>query len=140
MQDQTNKADGGKTNPLLLHDDLGLALRLVNRVLDYGAEKYERAGWKKVDSERYEAAALRHRSDRRLLGEEYDAESDLLHLAHEACNVLFLLQMKIEQSERSVKRLMTYKKPPQSHKSPIQINTVMQNERARVENQIANTP
>lgn len=118
-QDQTNKADGGKSNPLLLEQDLAKALLLVNRVLDYGAEKYERAGWKKVDAERYDAAARRHKRARDL-GETIDAESGLPHLAHEICNNLFELQMAIEASDvfgtASLEELAQYNPPPQDHK------------------------
>lgn len=117
---QQNKADGGKSNPLLLHEDMNLALMLVNRVLDYGAEKYERAGWKKVEPERYRAALIRHQRDI-LSGEQFDVESGLMHLAHLACNALFLLQLEADDLlNRRVwtqKQLMTYLKPPQGHKN-----------------------
>lgn len=110
---QNNKADGGKSNPLLIEVDLAKALAVINRVLDYGAEKYERAGWKKVEPERYDAAARRHRRDRDL-GHMFDAESGLAHLAHEACNNLFQLQMLIETHPSL--DFYSYNKPPQDHK------------------------
>lgn len=110
---QTNKADGGKSNPLLIEVDLARALYAVNRVLDYGAEKYERAGWKKVEAERYDAAARRHRRSRDM-GEVRDAESGLHHLAHEACNLLFQLEMEL--SKLAYSDFETYNKPPQDHK------------------------
>ena len=117
--DQRNKADAGKSNPLLVEVDLAKALTLVNRVLDYGAEKYERAGWKTVDAERYDAAARRHRRSRDL-GEKFDEESGLAHLAHEATNVLFQLEMAIEASEvfgtATLEELSEYNKPPTAHK------------------------
>jgi len=115
MNDQVNKADGGKSNPLLLEQDLAGALYLVNRVLDYGAEKYERAGWKTVESERYDQAARRHKRSRDC-GELIDDESGLFHLAHEATNILFQLQMEIEKASVDLEFLGAYNKPPQDHK------------------------
>lgn len=112
--DQQNKADAGKSNPLLLEVDLAEALEAVNVVLDYGAEKYERAGWKKVEPARYDAAARRHRRARDK-GQVRDFESDLLHLAHEATNLLFQLQLMIEANTDLNYR--TYNQPPQGHKS-----------------------
>lgn len=111
--DQRNKADVGKSNPLLVEVDLSRALHAVNRVLDYGAEKYERAGWKKVEAERYDAAQRRHRRSRDQ-GEIFDQESGLSHLAHEACNALFLLEMFIK--EHPDMDYETYNIPPQNHK------------------------
>ena len=43
----------------------------------------------------------------------------MLHLAHLATNALFILQMHIENAEKSSKTppdFYTYKKPPQNHK------------------------
>lgn len=118
-RNQTNKADAGKTNPLLLHEDMNTALRLVNRVLDYGAQKYERGGWKKVHGDRYKEALIRHLRDI-LAGEDFDNESGLLHLAHLACNALFLLEFKAEtmlNAGWTTKQLFTYQEPPQDHKN-----------------------
>jgi hypothetical protein len=66
------------------------------RVLDFGALKYEPHSWQSVEVERYNAAARRHRLARDL-GEERDPESGLLHLAHEATNLLFQLEMKCRE-------------------------------------------
>lgn len=114
---QSNKADGGKSNPLLLEEDMVHALEAVNRVLDYGAEKYERAGWKKVELERYIAAMLRHQRAW-LKGELIDDESGLPHIAHIACNALFLLQMyaDVQLAKGKYVEMLTYNKPPQEHK------------------------
>jgi hypothetical protein len=111
---QINKADAGKSNPLLLEVDLADALAIVNRVLDYGAEKYERAGWMKVETERYDAANRRHRRDRDR-GEMFDIESGLIHLAHEATNLLFQIQMLVKA--RPEINFYKYNVPPQAHKA-----------------------
>ena len=96
---QAFKADAGKPNPLLLETGCPRALLAVTRVLDFGALKYEPNSWQKVEMKRFNAAARRHRIARDL-GEERDPESGLLHLAHEAANILFQLETKcVENSE-----------------------------------------
>lgn len=63
-------------------------------VVDFGAKKYERENWRKLENweERYWSAAMRH-----LLawkdGEVLDRESGLPHLAHAGCCLLFLLEL-----------------------------------------------
>ncbi len=68
----------------------------VARVLTFGATKYGPNNWQKVTpfEDRYYAAALRHlgASD---MGDEKDAESGLLHVAHAACCVLFLISKSV---------------------------------------------
>lgn len=110
--DQRFKADGGKPNPLLLETGCPRALLAVNRVLDYGAEKYEAHSWQAVEAVRYNAAARRHRIARDL-GEDRDLESGLLHLAHEAANLLFQLEMKCRESGVD---FLTFNAPPTGHK------------------------
>lgn len=109
MNDQLNKADGGKIRPSLLIDDMPVAIKNVAAVLTYGAEKYEERGWMKVDPERYRDALLRHYLAY-CGGEDFDEESGLHHLAHLACNALFLLQMEGVGNPK-------WNKPPQNHKT-----------------------
>lgn len=84
-----HKLDHGK----LMWDLLPLdqVEKIVN-ILTFGAEKYEKDGWKQVpDAEnRYFAALMRHLS-RHQAGEKFDPESQRPHLWHAACNILFLL-------------------------------------------------
>lgn len=63
----------------------------VVRVLEFGAKKYARDNWRKVDNahRRYIAAALRHIVAYQK-GEVNDPESGQPHLAHAACCLLFL--------------------------------------------------
>jgi len=97
MNDQSQKFDAGKSDPLLIEVDLVLALEAVNAVLDYGKSKYgQRGGWKGVELERYDAAARRHRRARDK-GEDTDDESGLPHIAHEVCNLLFQLQTALDK-------------------------------------------
>jgi len=71
------------------------AVRQVVEVQEYGAQKYTADGWRSVPeaNRRYYDAAQRHLVAW-WLGEEKDPESGLSHLAHAACNVLFLLALK----------------------------------------------
>ncbi len=112
---QAQKADAGKFNPVLLEVDLVDALKSVTRVLDYGVAKYgKRAGWKEVAMDRYESAARRHRIARDQ-GLDFDTESGLPHLAHQICNLLFLLQTEIEENPEM--DYLTFNDPPQDHRT-----------------------
>jgi hypothetical protein len=82
------------------HDKLRLdllpwrAVEGVAEVLTFGAAKYAPRSWVTVPDayRRYFAAALRHLLAR-AKGERNDPESGLPHLAHAACNVLFLCEL-----------------------------------------------
>lgn len=89
------KFDGGKRDFTLLP---WAAVEEIVKVLEFGARKYERDNWKKVEDaqHRYTKAAFRH-----LIAynnrEINDPESGLPHLAHLGCCILFLLALeKIE--------------------------------------------
>lgn len=64
----------------------------IVRVLSFGAEKYDRDNWQKVPDakNRYFAAAMRHLTEYQA-GHNIDKESQLPHLAHAACCLVFLL-------------------------------------------------
>ena len=84
-----NKFDNGK----LMWDLLPLSMvEPIVKVLTYGAKKYRPNSWQCVrhGRDRYYAAMLRHIRDWQS-GEFYDPESGLPHLAHAACNMIFLL-------------------------------------------------
>lgn len=118
LSDQSNKADGGKIKPRLLIGDMAGAIEHVSAVLTYGVEKYEECGWREVDPKRYEDALLRHYLAWNS-GNVYDEESGLLHLAHLACNAMFLLQLDIDRvlDWDGVVLKPEWNKPPQSHKN-----------------------
>ncbi|MCU7521636.1 MAG: hypothetical protein HF312_15575 [Ignavibacteria bacterium] len=65
-------------------------VRQIVKVLTFGAAKYEPNNWQGVEKERYIAAAFRHLTAW-IDGERCDPESGIHHLAHAACNLLFLL-------------------------------------------------
>jgi hypothetical protein len=87
-----HKHDAGKADWSLLPL---ASLEPVVRVLEFGAAKYAREGWRSVPDakRRYFAAALRHLAKHQA-GEAADAESGISHLAHAACNLLFLLHFE----------------------------------------------
>lgn len=84
------KFDDGKA-PIDLVDST-IILELA-KVLGFGAEKYEAHNWKEgLPISRYYSAAMRHMmafND----GETIDPESELNHLSHAACNLMFMLYM-----------------------------------------------
>lgn len=90
------KHDGGKPRPSLLIRGMPRALMRVAEVLTFGAEKYEAHSWRNVENgeERYDDAKLRHMF-KDAMGEVADSESTIEHLAHECCNLLFLLEKKL---------------------------------------------
>lgn len=71
------------------------ALREVVKVLDYGAKKYSKDNWQKVEPYEYKKAAFRHWTAY-VEGEKNDPETGLSHLAHLACDVLFLLWFELK--------------------------------------------
>jgi hypothetical protein len=83
------KVDAGKLDLTLVPPELEEA---VCRVLEFGAKKYSRDGWRTVPdaARRYFAALERHlKAFKR--GEDFDRDSGLHHLDHAACNLAFLL-------------------------------------------------
>lgn len=82
------KDDNGKARwdlmPMELLDDIA-------NVLGNGAKRYGENNWQTVENghERYFAALMRHITRYRL-GQQIDPESGYSHLAHAACNLLFL--------------------------------------------------
>lgn len=92
------KLDSGKP---LVEDILGgfpNALMQIAKVGTFGANKYTLNGWKEVDNgiSRYRNAAGRHRLYAQI-GEDIDPDSGLLHIAHEAWNILAALELKLEE-------------------------------------------
>lgn len=114
MHTQADKADAGKTNPLLLHKDLARALHVVQRVLDYGLIKYSRGSWQNVEEEAWDAAARRH-AQAIDLGEHLDQESGLHHRAHQIAGLLIMLEKEVRANPD--KRYDEFKQPPQDHKN-----------------------
>lgn len=76
----------------------------VARVMTFGAQKYARDNWRKIDDipTRYMDAALRHLNAVRR-GDTVDPESGEHHLAHAACCILFMLDV-VEASDAQTDR------------------------------------
>lgn len=90
------KLDHGKPDASLLRD-FARALLAVAEVGTFGATKYTRGGWQEVADgyNRYSAAGMRHFLKAGF--EDYDADSGLLHEAHEAWNALAKLELKLRE-------------------------------------------
>lgn len=93
------KLDAGKPLADLVLGDFARALEAVVDVGTFGANKYTERGWLSVPEghRRYADARVRHYLRRRA-GEDTDPESGLLHLAHEAWNVLAELELALRES------------------------------------------
>jgi len=89
------KYDGDKPRMELLVQGCPNALEQVGTVLTFGAKKYAAHSWQTVPGgdDRYLAALLRHLTAIGK-GEQNDPESGLSHLAHVACNALFILELE----------------------------------------------
>lgn len=82
----------------------------VVKVLTYGAAKYDRFNWEKVEPRRYQAAALRHISAY-MQGEKIDPESGINHLAHAVCSLLFLTDFDLREPSEISKVTVSYNTP-----------------------------
>lgn len=86
---QPFKDDGKKLRMHLLPVDPVLD---IVKVLEFGAKKYAPNAWREgVAWTRIMDAAERHLASWKK-GDDYDKESGLNHLAHAACNIIFLLE------------------------------------------------
>lgn len=94
------KLDAGKLRPTLVLRDMARALTAVIKIASDGAVKYTPGGWLVVTNglERYEDADLRHML-KRFVGQPVDADSNSLHLAHEAWNALAKLELALRAEE-----------------------------------------
>ena len=72
----------------------------IANILTMGANKYAPNSWQHVEDgkNRYYAALRRHLNAWRK-GEKIDRESGMSHLAHAACNVMFLMHFEREEQK-----------------------------------------
>lgn len=77
-----------------------MALEEVVHVLTYGSRKYEDFNWMHVDNaeDRYFSAANRHLWAWKR-GETNDSETGRNHLASVITNLMFILEMQLQESE-----------------------------------------
>ena len=97
------KYDSGKAKMHLLPPK---ALLEVARVLTFGADKYGEENWRDVaDAQnRYASASLRHLFSH-LDKEELDEETNLSHLAHAICCLMFKLELELEDGKGKEEKL-----------------------------------
>ena len=94
------KFDGNKPQYGLLPP---LALRATVDVLTFGAEKYEPDNWKFVpDSKRRYFDALQRHLWAYKDGEKIDPESNMHHLAHAMCCLMFLYEHDVKYSNDKI--------------------------------------
>lgn len=76
----------------------------VAKVLTFGAAKYDEENWRKLEDaqKRYSGGALRHIFSH-LDGELQDPETNLSHLAHAICCLMFKLELELENGENNSK-------------------------------------
>ena len=94
------KLDHGKPKAAQILSQFARALWQVCTVGTFGAEKYSMGGWLSVEDgeSRYADAGMRHFL-KQGMGEEIDADSELLHLSHEAWNALAKLELHLRKHE-----------------------------------------
>ena len=81
------------------------ALNDLVKVLTFGAKKYDRDNWKKVENaeQRYFAASQRHLWAV-LRGETHDPESGEHHYAHALCCIMYLLEFySLQEPKNNIK-------------------------------------
>ena len=89
-EEPTAKYDNGKIRPSLVPPEI---IEQIARVREYGVKKYnDPENWRKVEPQRYWDAVLRHTLAAWDDWQATDPESGLLHIAHIACNLAFLLE------------------------------------------------
>ena len=92
QNDQSIKADAGKLDLTLVPRNV---IKEIARVRTYGVQKYGVSeSWRRVDPNRYRAAAFRHFLAYLDDPNGVDEESGLPHLSHLACNIAFLIDLE----------------------------------------------
>lgn len=94
MTEAAKKYDSAKTRYDLFPPE---CLEAISKILTFGAEKYGSNNWQNLEDfeSRYYAALERHIQAWRM-GENVDPESGHPHLAHVACNAVFLLWKELK--------------------------------------------
>lgn len=91
MEEQGKKFDSEKPRMALLPHE---SLEEIAKVLTFGSKKYGKNNWKGgLSYERLISASMRHIGQFNN-GEDKDPETGISHVAHAACNLLFLIWME----------------------------------------------
>lgn len=72
-------------------------IRAIERVREYGCQKYPEDSWRNVEPQRYWEAALRHMVAAWKDYRAVDPESGLPHIWHIACNLAFIIELEKEE-------------------------------------------
>jgi hypothetical protein len=114
MTDVGRKFDSEKPKMYLLPPKATVE---VAKVLTFGAAKYDEENWRKLEDaqKRYSGGALRHIFSH-LDGELEDPETNLSHLAHAICCLMFKLELELENGteeskEEELRKPITSKHP-----------------------------
>ena len=92
---QELKQDDGKIQLGLVYRSMPQVFNAIAKVLMFGLKKgYKKDSWKQVDPERYWHALYRH-LDAHNRGEYIASDSQLPHLHHALCNLLFLVYLNL---------------------------------------------
>lgn len=99
------------------------SLEPMVRVLEFGAEKYDRHNWKKGLTTSSICESLLRHVFALMNGQETDPESGLPHVGHIQCNAMFLAYMKANRSDfddlqKSPSFLYERPEPPRHPKDP----------------------
>lgn len=116
---QADKADAGKISTLIFDQDFLEANLVTAQIFEYGAQKYSRESFYRVAFDDWEKAEGRHKRSR-IRKDMFDAESGLLHLAHEAANKIVMLQLEVKRllaEGYTMEQLTKFNPPPQDHKN-----------------------
>ena len=97
------KYDGEKPEMYLLPP---LSTLEVGKVLTYGAKKYSPDNWRRLDNlqTRYTSAAMRHLLAH-MSGEDVDEETNMSHIAHAICCLMFKLEDELLEKKTEKERL-----------------------------------
>jgi len=103
MTDVGRKFDSEKPKMYLLPPKATVE---VAKVLTFGAAKYDEDNWRKLEDaqKRYSGGALRHIFSH-LDGELEDPETNLSHLAHAICCLMFKLELELENGTNKEEEL-----------------------------------
>lgn len=103
------KFDGKKVPVADFLLDFAPEIMEVAKVWKFGADKYAKSNWKKVENgkERYMNALFRHLLQSEI--EPTDSESGMLHLVHAVFNALATLHFEMEERKTNERKRTTTK-------------------------------
>ena len=100
--DEGTKYDSGKPRIAEMVGDFKEPLLAICKVWEFGADKYEKSNWKKVDNaiDRYTNAMMRHLLEE--VDNPIDSESGLHHAIHVAWNAIARLYFILQEEKKYI--------------------------------------